>query len=574
MLINDTIKIEITKSNLNYYSRSLDGLEIGGVICIKVDSLSENSGMKVDVKCDYCNTEFKMEYRKYLRGIGISEKSSCKDRKCVESKMRDSNMVKHGVENVMQLDSSKKKAKVTNIDRYGTDNPNSLKVFKDKIKKTNLKKYGVSHPMLLDRFKDKLKTSTMEKYGVDNVNKLDWIREKIKKTNLERYGVDNYTKTEECKLRTKESCDEKWGVDNYTKTKEYRERTSKTNVDKWGVEILSHSEEFRKKNFIISNHPNYVRYIPDEKLNVFKCDCGHDHTFKIPSDNFYQRVDNVLCTECYPISDSRSIKEQELFTFIDSIYKGEIIQSYRDTLEIDIYLPELNLGFEFNGLRWHSSLFKDRRYHLDKTEFFEERGIRTIHIWEDDWDNKKDILKSQIGNLLSQSRVIYARKCKVIEISDAEVARNFLDENHIQGSVGSSVKIGLYFDNNLVSLMTFDHSEGRKRMSDTDWNLSRFCNVLGVSVVGGASKLISFFIRKYNPKRIISYADRDWSVGNLYLTLGFHKVHETNPDYKYIIGNRRVHKSRYRKSYTGISESNLNIPKIWDCGKYKYEINI
>ena len=574
MLINDVIKLEISKSNLNYYSRKLDNLKIGDVIDVRVNSLSRNSGMRVDVRCDYCNIEFKMEYRKYLRGIKISNKSSCKSRSCIDLKMRESNIIKHGVENVMQLDSSKKKAKRTNISRYGTSNPNQLKSIKDRIKKTNLEKYGVIHPMLLDEFKDKFKSSIMDKYGVENVNKLDWVKEKIKKTNLEKYGVDNYTKTEEYKLRTREVCNSKWGVSNYTKTKEYRERTNKTNVDKWGVEVLSHSEEFRKKNFIISNHPNYVRYMVDEKLNVFNCDCGHGHTFKIPSDNFYQRIGNILCTECYPISDSRSIKEQELFAFIDSIYKDDIIQSYRDTLEIDIYLPELGLGFEFNGLRWHSSVFKDRKYHLNKTNYFKERDIKIIHIWEDDWDFKRDILKSQIKNILSKSdNKIYARKCYVREILNTKYIRDFLNENHIQGSVGSVVKLGLYFGDQLVSLMTFNHSEGREKMGDGEWNLNRFCSLLNTNVIGGASKIFAYFVKKYDPKRIISYADKDWSGGGLYSVLGFNKIHETKPDYKYIINNQRVHKSRYRKSYTGISESKLDIPKVWDCGKIKYEIN-
>jgi hypothetical protein len=131
--------------------------------------------------------------------------------------------------------------------------------------------------------------------------------------------------------------------------------------------------------------------------------------------------------------------------------------------------------------------------------------------------------------------------------------------------------LGLYYNGELVSLMTFDHFEGRKKMVDNEWNINRFCNKLDTIVVGGSSKLLNFFIKTYSPKRIISYADKDWSIGNLYETLGFKMVSETKPDYKYILDGRRIHKSRYRKSFTGISESDLNIFKVFDCGKIKFE---
>jgi hypothetical protein len=157
-------------------------------------------------------------------------------------------------------------------------------------------------------------------------------------------------------------------------------------------------------------------------------------------------------------------------------------------------------------------------------------------------------------------------------------ARDFLNGNHIQGFVNSVVKIGLYYENELVSVMSFDNFEGRKKMEDGGWNLSRFCNIVGFNVVGGASKLLKYFIKKYGPSRIVSYADRDWSVGKLYDTLGFVRVGEGRPDYKYVLDGKRVHKSRFRKSNlrTDLSESKYveknKINKIWDCGKIKFEM--
>jgi hypothetical protein len=127
--------------------------------------------------------------------------------------------------------------------------------------------------------------------------------------------------------------------------------------------------------------------------------------------------------------------------------------------------------------------------------------------------------------------------------------------------------------------MCFNKFEGRKKLPDTEWNLSRFCNLKNINVIGGASKLIKYFIDNYNPSRIISYADKDWSIGNLYYQIGFTNIKESNVDYKYIIDDKRIHKQNFKKSNLkldkNISESNYmksnNYFKIWDCGKIKFE---
>jgi hypothetical protein len=329
-------------------------------------------------------------------------------------------------------------------------------------------------------------------------------------------------------------------------------------------------DDYRRLIFKVANNENYIKYLGN-KVSLFKCDKGHE--YEINSDNYFGRIKgNIsLCTICNPIGDSKSIKEKELFEYINSIYNCEIRQKYRNKLEIDIYLPELNIGFEFNGLYWHSDGKKDKDYHFNKTKYFNDKGIRIIHIWEDDWDHKNNIIKSQIRNLIGLSDKIWARKCQIKEVPVKE-ARDFLDNNHIQGFVNSNIKIGLYHNNELVSLMTFDKFEGRKKLSSTEYNLNRFCNKIGFSVIGGASKLLNYIIKEYKPTRIISYADRDWSIGNLYNKLGFEVVYISEPDYKYVVNGRRIHKSNFKKSITGLSENKLNINKIWDCGKIKFEL--
>jgi len=576
MLISQEIKIEVTHQNLKYHQRTKKDLVVGDIVIIPLTELSPNSGLRVEVECDYCQSHFITEYRKYLRSIQIIHKSACKKKECVDLKTKESNQVKYGVSNVMQLESSKSKAKRTNLVRFGVEHPMKLDEFKDKIKEANLEKFGVEHPMYLDEIKDKIRRTNLEKFGVRNPMQSEIVKNRLRDSNLEKFGVDNYTKTEEYKVKAKQTNLEKFGVDNYTKTEEYKEKTKKTNLERFGTQYTSQSEEFRRKNFNIAQHLNYLQYLIGEGVSEFQCDCNKNHTFKIDIINFRHRSEsnNPLCTECYPIGDSRSIKEVELFKIIQSYYEGEIIQSYRDGMEIDIYLPDLKLGFEFNGLYWHSNLYREKNYHWDKTRFFQEQGIRIIHLWEDDFQFRKDILISQLKNILERSEDrILARKCQVIEI-DSKKYSQFLLENHLQGSVGSVIKLGLYYQNTLVSVMGFDQFEGRKKMESGGWNLNRFCTKLNTNVIGGASKLLEFFIRKYQPIRIISYADRDWSVGSLYEKLGFVKISESKPDYKYIVNGKRIHKSNFKKSISGISESKLDILRVYDCGKIKYEKKI
>jgi hypothetical protein len=449
---------------------------------------------------------------------------------------------------------------------------------RDKTKKTLLEKYGVEHYSKTNEYTIKVKKTSLEKWGVDNYAKTPDYVEKSKRTYMDRYGVDSYTKTIEFLKKSKSTCLEKYGVDSYIKTDEFKDRFKKTCLERYGFDHIYKSPLYRS-SFNLCNDLNYLGY--NDGLNLFRCENGHN--FEITTDNYYGRYKNniSLCTICNPIGDTRLIKEEELYRFIRSVYNGEIIKSHRDTFEIDVYLPEINVGFEFNGLYYHSNKFKDKNYHIDKTNYFKEKNIRIIHIWEDDWDKKRSIVESQIKNIMNLNcNRIYARDCIVREIGDSGLVRDFLSINHIQGNDRSIKNIGLYYNEELVSLMTFNKSEGRKKMSNLEWNLSRFCNILNGNVIGGASKLLSHFIKIYNPDRIISYADKDWSVGNLYKRLKFECIGETNPDYKYVIDGVRKHKQNFTKSRLKI-DSNLTesrymsmnkINKIYDCGKMKFEL--
>jgi len=281
--------------------------------------------------------------------------------------------------------------------------------------------------------------------------------------------------------------------------------------------------------------------------------------------------------------------EIQLLNFIKDNCEYEVISNSRELIspyEIDIYIPKLKLAIEFNGLYWHSELNKDKDYHYKKTKLCENIGVQLIHVWEDDWASKDNIVKSMILNKLNRSKYkIYARKCDIREVFDYELLRTFLDNNHIQGFVGSKVKIGLYYENELVSLMTFGklrHSMGYIP-NEKDFELIRFCNKLNTNIVGGASRLFKYFNENYKSESIISYSDDSYSNGGLYGTLGFKlEIKDVKLNYYWVIDNKREHRYNFRKSNLikmgydpnksekEIMYEDVGSYRVWSCGNKKW----
>ena len=352
------------------------------------------------------------------------------------------------------------------------------------------------------------------------------------------------------------------------------------NIEK-SKSMIKGVDEFIK----ISNikHKNKYKYRKNTYISMrvgIKIICPtHGEFEQLP----HNHVNGAGCPKCSNSGISKL--EQELFKFISKYIPSE--QSNRivlDGKELDIFIPSKNLGIEFNGLYWHSSKFKNKKDHLDKLNLANSKGIRLIQIFEDEWSNKQEIVKSRLLNILGLTpNKVYARKTEVREVSIKDTS-NFLVTNHIQGKLGAKVRLGLYHNNELVSLMTFGSL--RKNLgysAKTDhYELLRFCNKLNTNVVGGASKLFKYFVENYSPKEIISYADRRWSEGNLYNQLGFEFERNTEPNYFYIIGNQRENRFKYRKSelvnqnFDPLkTESKImeerGIYRIYDCGTKVYK---
>jgi G:T-mismatch repair DNA endonuclease (very short patch repair protein) len=261
----------------------------------------------------------------------------------------------------------------------------------------------------------------------------------------------------------------------------------------------------------------------------------------------------IRCVKCFPYN--KSICENEILSFCSDVFVGgEVSSNNRQTIppyELDIIIPECRLAIEYNGVYWHShnnveDELENKNYHLEKTLKCEEKGLNLLHIFENEWidDTKRSVWESIIRNKLGKSNKIYARKCVIQDVS-SKASKEFLENNHLQGNAPASIRYGLYYDGDLVALMTFSKSRFNKKI---DWELIRYCNMLNTSVIGGASRLFKHFLKNHTGS-IISYADRRHSQGGLYKNLGFEFSHNSDPNYFYYDKNKQPYILESRQKY-------------------------
>lgn len=415
--------------------------------------------------------------------------------------------------------------------------------------------------------KNKRIKTLKDKYGTSAIMDIPEFRSKIDATNLRKFGNKNYFASEAFADTRKTNLDR---LNIQCRDKGYNSILKK-------CETVNLIPLFTKEDYIDNKDAKY------ERLLKWKClDCGK--TFEA----YYANGLLPVC-DCHKTKHSM---QNEVEDYILSIL-GNNIQIKRDDrsiispLELDIYIPSLKIAIEFDGKYWHNSERISKNYHLNKTKLCEEKGIKLIHIFEWEWNNPvvRELIQKRLKNLLDKKQNrIFARKCVVKEIS-TELAKSFILEQHLQGYCPATIKLGLFYNDELVSVMTF----GKPRFNNKyQYELLRFCSKY--PVVGGASKLLVYFERKYKPTSLISYANRCWSskLDNVYEKIGFKLIDESDPNYIYISSNGDKIFTRYQcqkhKLKKLLGENNFDSSKtelenmtknkflrIFDCGQLVFE---
>lgn len=502
------------------------------------------------------------------------------------------------------------KKKKTSMEKYGFDNAFKSPEIQAKMKKTCLERYGAENPYASEIIKHKIKQHNLEKYGGNSSMCSKEVREKAKKTCLERYGVEYSSQNERVKAASRKTFLEKYGGVGWG-SKILMEQFRKKCFEKYGVEYISQNEQI-KRRAIGSNRKNTLAkydnildiYLDnDTNLWMYVCKCPHPKCDKcelkkytIKSNDYWNRKTHNTepCTTLQPIGDKSSTLELIVREWLDDA-NIEYLTNVRDIIspkELDIYVPSKKVAIEINGCYWHSDKGKSKNYHVDKFVACRDNGIRLIQIWEDWMFNKPEIVKSFLMSKLGYcTSTIYARKCELREVTNKEASK-FLNENHIQGRCNSKYSYGLFYNNELVSLMTFGHNRGcvgnmySKKSAESEYELLRFCNKINTHVVGGASRLLKHFIGTFHPSKIISYASCDISDGNLYKVLGFESDNKITRSYWYIDPRTftRYHRSSFTKSKIvekGIKETKgswteteamdeAGYVRIYDAGQTKW----
>ena len=369
---------------------------------------------------------------------------------------------------------------------------------------------------------------------------------------------------------------------NLWKSDQYRRKVTES------VKKSLNSEEFRRKSMLsqdefiskaIALHGR--RY--DYSLVEYR---GYHERVKIVCSNhgvFEQLAINHLqgcgCPKC---PKPTSLQQKELIEFLKSLKCG-VLENDRELIkpyEIDLLIPDFNLAIEYNGIYWHSHNKKESNQetmkHSNKHDLCLDRGYKLIQINEDEWVNQRPIVESLIRNAVGVIDQIPARKCRIINLSN-EQHHQFMHNNHLQGGKDSPIRYGLIYNDEIVSAMSFSKHHRYQ------WEIARFANKIGLSVIGGASKLFKHFTRMIGPDTILTYADRRYSVGNLYRKLGFVLDGVTKPNYGYVKGNFVFSRQQFQKHKLknklesfdpSLTEAenmfNNGYRRLWDAGHYRF----
>ena len=460
-----------------------------------------------------------------------------------------------------------------------------------KREKTNIERYGVKNPFELEKVKAIVR-------GSNTPARAPEVNERRIKTNLSRYGVSNAALNTEVKRKTQETNIERYGGISPLCNAEVQQRAQATVMSKHGglglaspnirakiqnPSLTTEGVDKIKKGLRARYQDSVLSRLATDLIMLDTYDNVTTHytlSCKICSTVFKDRFyagGSPQCPTCYP--RGKSYLETELVSWVHDIGIENIIPNTRKIIspfEVDVFLPDFNLAIEMNGLYYHSEERVGRTYHLDKTLSAISKGVRLIHIMEDEWREKPHLVKARLLHLMGKSSARrYARKLAVGPV-DNKTANNFFNSHHIQGGVRCRLAYGLYDNGELVACMSF----GLSRFEADVWEILRFAT--NGSVVGAGSRLFKYFLKSnLNVTRVVTYADRRWGEGESYYKLGFSFVSSTPPSYRYFLNKKSFNRMQFQKHKLvaeGFAKemterqimAERGYGRIYDCGHNKY----
>lgn len=488
----------------------------------------------------------------------------------IKQKVKDTCISKYGCSCCLNNREIKEKVISTNTERYGTDIPSKSNLVKKKISDSLLSKWKNSKNEILEKMNqtkitkygssnyqniEKFKRTCIERYGSNSPLESDIIKEKIKNTIKNQHNCDWYVQSDDFKKKAKDTSIQKYGTTNPAQSEIVKRKILKTRLS----QIF---ESFSKNSFVEPQFDLDYYLIHYQEELLWKCKkCGS--IFKARKDTNFNLNDRIVrCWKCYPRVSGTSKEEQEIYEFLCSyIDKDDIIQHDRTVLkdirkELDFYIPKYNLAIEFDGLYWHSnSILGDKYLHQRKFDLCKKKNIFLMHIFENEWLNKKDVVKSRILHLIGKESSLSSHQYTIKEISVDETIK-FFDRNNLYSDHGNLNIALTTFNDILISVMSLEKNEDSIKIIN-------FCNILNYKVHGCISKMMKYIISKYQPKSIEIKLDNRLTISkNSWLKhFNFKLVDDYDPQEYYIDG---FNITRDKLDYCNM---------IFDCGSKLYKLN-
>lgn len=507
-----------------------------------------------EMTCFHCNKKF--ELKKPRRGQKLY---SCGDYKCRYELTKHVNMQKYGVENTSQLKGIQEKIKKTNLEKFGVEHAFQSDKVKEKIKETNLERYGTSNPRWENETsRIKAEKTNLERYGSENPFASDKIKESIKEKNVAKYGVPWSAEVPEVKEKMKSTFLERYGVDNPAKSEEIQEKIKKTNIEKYGEESHMLSEEgkefFKSKIFEkygvyniahigITNYNDYLN-LKDFLLETNMSITSLAEYFNLPRRRIRKRIIELGLQDQFKDLYVASVAEENFVDFLkndEELKSIEYLRNDRKVLkgkELDFYFPEQKLAIEISPTSTHNSKvgFAGKggglpsTYHKNKFLECEKQGIELITIF--DWHDWNKVMEMVKNKLKGTQITIYARKTNYVEYH--KITPELFEKIsswHIL-SLPSNYKrssdVGVLEHNGeIVGIALW--KEDKEDLVE----LKRLVFKPGVSVPGGASKLIRNYHKERSLKQIYTFSDCDLGTGSVYKKVGFELIEESKPVLSY-----------------------------------------
>lgn len=528
--------------------------------------------------CRYCGKS--VQFISYTEGYREYCSKSCRARSPESNqKRKQTNLERFGVESPAQSQEVQQKMRETTKKRHGVTN-----IFKDvkRMEAARLEKLGVAYPLQSPSILAKTQETNIRKYKVTNPNQNQDILNKRASTNLIKYGNICSLQNEDTQKKLQEKWKDRYGghpsTDKDVKEKIRTSRFKNTYQRLFATNRLQSrvTPLFQRDDFTGIDNPH-----------LYKCNICNSQFTDILRNGHIPR-----CPSCFPSNRKQGDYEIEVVEWLKNILPQEtiIIQNDRkiiSPLELDIYLPDYKLAIEFDEIYWHcesaSNMKRDQHYHIGKTESCLSQNIRLIHIFENEWIDSADIVKSIIKAKLNiYSKKIGARECSIQKISK-ETSSLFLIENHLQGEVFAQIYLGLFKDAELLAVLLI----GKNRYKENCYEVIRFANKKDLLIIGGFSKLWKHALTLIpEDTNIISYADLKYFTGESNRTLGFVFSHKAPPSYFYtkdykVLENRlKYQKHKLFNMSSFIVDSKLTewenmqlngYDRIWDCGTNVWE---